>query len=541
MLDEALELELDEIERELHVAAYEVHSPRLYAEAAATALAVEEDLKPSSEDDEAAVPPPRPMKLLDAASIIAGTAVGGSFLALPSVTAPIGYVPVALGLTGSWIFLVLSAIAFVEAAGLAAESRAREAAVASATDEDGGEGGTSIASVVRAAFGRKLGYITGVAFLLQMVAVTTVQVVKGAEILSQLLGIPYVAACLIPPHLAAWFAFGSRAEVVEGANTGLTAMLLGGFGFLALLTLSTVVRGAGSGGRLASTFARAEWGRLLPSGKTTWAVPVFVKLLAFGEAVPLVVERIVRSSKAAAGSSGAMKPSGNSASGKKKNEGRGNGSTTSDGPQNPLVRARSAILLGSSVPLLMTLTWAALSTALVDPTSGADPLVSLLSHSSKAVSVPVALISTGAIGTTLLGSFLAVGHFASDVICSKFGDDEGCTLNTMNIARAMTVLIPSLLACAGPGIYLPLLAFAGGFPTAVLYGVVPSLAALVLRKRLANDGGDAVATPELVPGGEATLVGVAALASGIVGACSVLAFKALGKAASAGATLAAGG
>mmetsp|Transcript_505 Transcript_505/g.756 ORF Transcript_505/g.756 Transcript_505/m.756 type:complete len:249 (+) Transcript_505:78-824(+) len=59
-----------------------------------------------------------PMKMSDAVSIIAGTAIGGGFLALPSVTNPIGYLPSVLGLVLIWSYLVLSSTAFVEAAGL---------------------------------------------------------------------------------------------------------------------------------------------------------------------------------------------------------------------------------------------------------------------------------------------------------------------------------------------------------------------------------------------------------------------------------------
>mmetsp|Transcript_40913 Transcript_40913/g.123352 ORF Transcript_40913/g.123352 Transcript_40913/m.123352 type:complete len:380 (-) Transcript_40913:87-1226(-) len=371
---------------------------------------------------------------------------------------------------------------------------------------------------------------------MQMVAVTTVQVVKGAEIISQLTGLPYAVACIVPPHLAAWFAFGSRPEVVEGANTGLTAMLLGGFGFLAFGTIIAYMAGATAG---TSPFQRAEWGRLLPGGGGTWAVPVFVKLLAFGEAVPLVVERLIRSHRPAA-ANGDDTASINDDPAKKD-------------PSNPLVQARSAILLGSSVPLLMTLSWAALSTILVDPTHP-NPLGCLLSHPSPAVAVPVALLSAGAIGTTLLGSFLAVGHFASDVLCAKFGDDDDgkgggesltCSINTMNLARWFTVLVPSLLACAGPGMYLPLLAFAGAYPTTILYGLVPSFSALVLRRRLMKikgqrgagvaagagvDAGAGIKTPRLVPGGDTTSAALASIAVGIVGACSTLAIRALRRA-----------
>ena len=42
------------------------------------------------------------MSTIDAVGIIAGTAIGGGFLALPAVTAPLGYLPSAFGLLAVW-------------------------------------------------------------------------------------------------------------------------------------------------------------------------------------------------------------------------------------------------------------------------------------------------------------------------------------------------------------------------------------------------------------------------------------------------------
>ena len=69
--------------------------------------------------------------------------------------------------------------------------------------------------------------------------------------------------------------------------------------------------------------------------------------------------------------------------------------------------------------------------------------------------------------------------------------------------------------------YLRLLAFSGGFPTVVLFGMLPALAALVLRRRL---GGKVTApTPPLVvPGGRVSLAVVALLSCAILATSLVL-------------------
>ena len=50
----------------------------------------------------------------DAVSIIAGTSIGGGFLALPYATSPAGFVPSVAGLTVSWVFLLGCGLAFAD-------------------------------------------------------------------------------------------------------------------------------------------------------------------------------------------------------------------------------------------------------------------------------------------------------------------------------------------------------------------------------------------------------------------------------------------
>ena len=72
------------------------------------------------------------MSLFDAVALVCGTAVGahpspnpnpnqvgGGFLAIPEVTAPLGVLPSAVGLSVTWLFLMMAGLAYVEAAGAA--------------------------------------------------------------------------------------------------------------------------------------------------------------------------------------------------------------------------------------------------------------------------------------------------------------------------------------------------------------------------------------------------------------------------------------
>ena len=480
-LEDALEIELLEMEAELDLA------------------------KPRDEQEEQ----PKQIKATDAASIIAGTAIGGGFLALPSVTSPLGYGPAALGLILAWTFLLLSATAFIEAAGLVADLRDMENANGVGGLPNGPviavaqEGATSVAIVIRYAFGKRAALVGGSLFIAQMLTVVTAQVVKGAELFSDCLGIPYILGCLVPTSLAGLFAFGSKPEVVERANTALTFMMVGGF---ATLIIGTIASGNNVGKAAGAIFSQADYGQLLPKSGGAWALPVFINMLCFGQSMPLVVERMVQGR------------SGENSNNEEEEDGE-----AIKGRAPSLLRARSATFLGAAVPLALTVTWAALSTALVKP-SISNPLAFLLSR-GPAIAIPVGLLATGAIGTTLLGSFLAMGHFASDIVCMKLGY---CSLSWMKICNAFTVGIPSILACVGPSLYLPLLSFSGAYPTTILHGLAPALAAIALRRRVRRAGvkyGAPGVTPQVVPGGDATLVGLAGTAIGLIGASTWLALR----------------
>lgn len=446
----------------------------------------------------------RPMKVTDASAIIAGTAIGGGFLALPSFTTPIGYLPTLLGLTLSYIFLVLSAIAFVEAAGLADDDNKTN------SSGDMTPGGTSVAFVIKQAFGKKWAVVAGLGFIAQILAVMTAQIVKGAEMLSHVTGMPYRVACVAPMAMISLFVHASKTETVEGFNTLLTTVMLAGFAAL-------ITSAFGRGNFLAGLFANPDWTRLLPNMKTPFAMPIFIKLLAFGEAMPFLVERMVfgqqRTSDLSSSSSSNTTTSQQIST---------QAVATKDQKTSAYRKIRKATIFGAGLPLVLAAIWAAISAALVDP-SNVNPIASLLSNYGRSISIPVLLLAYGAIGTTLLGGLLAMTHFANDVICSKLGSCSTSRRWSL-VANFLTLALPCTLACVGPSLYIPLLAFAGAYPTTILYGLAPPLASLTLRRRLKKHKVDEGAmTPRLVPGGDKTLFTLVCTAVGLVGASTVLA------------------
>lgn len=390
----------------------------------------------------------------DGIAIIAGTCIGGGFLALPTVTAPVGILPSTAALIGVWLFLVLTGISYAEACIRIANAPQAERAEAgdndAAADDDDDDSddadefldaGTSIVSVTSRTLGKGFSLFCSFAFATQMVAVITASVVKSGDILACLTGLPYVVGCLLSSVFVGLFTFGSPTRLVEQTNTWLAAGLVVGF---VLLVFSMVATMGGTGLSLAaeSVTRIANWRLLWPLSYDSWVIPVFLNLLCFGQSVPLVVERL-----------GAQRPN----------------------------SIRTAIVAGSAVPLIMCITWCALSATLVGAASSSDlsdPVLRMLTQRPE-VAFPVGSIAVGAIGTTLIASYLSMGQFLTDIICETTG---ACSLRDRDISCACSVALPALLACAGSGLYVPLLAFAGGFPTTLLYTVVPPLVLYLLRQ-----------------------------------------------------------
>jgi len=132
-------------------------------------------------------------------------------------------------------------------------------------------------------------------------------------------------------------------------------------------------------------------------------------------------------------------------------------------------------------------------------------------------SLPVSLLALGAIGTTLLASFLALGQFIDDALTNVKGQ---FTRRERNIASAIVVIVPSVLASAGPRLYMPLLAFSGAFPTTILYCLMPPLAAMVFHRRARDDSLE-LSNTALLPGGDLVRAALAVIAVGLVGTSAV--------------------
>lgn len=195
-----------------------------------------------------------------AAALVAGTAIGGGFLALPYTTAPLGFLPSSAGLAAC------AAVLLVQAAVLAD-------VIIDASVESGEP--ASLATVSRQAFGPAGARMVASLFAALMVTTLTAQFAKGGELLSARGG-PHRAAAttafaLCSGAVAAFTPTRSAAALSAVLTAGFVGCL--GASCTRALPLACWAR-----------LARADW-----SAAAAWrAAPTLLQLLVYSEAVPTI-------------------------------------------------------------------------------------------------------------------------------------------------------------------------------------------------------------------------------------------------------------
>ena len=158
-----------------------------------------------------------------AASLVAGTAIGGGFLALPYTTAPLGFLPSAAGLA------VCAALLLVQASVLAD-------VIIDASVESGEP--ASLATVSRQAFGPTGARMVASLFAALMVTTLTAQFAKGGELLSARSGPRRAAATAAFALCSGAVAAFTPTRSAAALNGVLTAGFVGCLGVLTCLQVA---------------------------------------------------------------------------------------------------------------------------------------------------------------------------------------------------------------------------------------------------------------------------------------------------------------
>ena len=279
--------------------------------------------------------------LFGAISLITGSTVGAGMLALPEVTAPAGFIPTAAGLCLTWVLLAAEALLMAEV-NLALLERAKP--------KDAGKIVT-LRQMAQKTLG-KSGKVVTVIYLLLSYCLLVAYLAKSSEVLDFFAGNalpPPVAAGMLCIGTAALFLVGGP-SVADRMNQGFTS---------ALFVLFAIILGTG--------VTHTDIPTALATGHASWpslgpAVPIIFLSLVYHDLVPVICTYL--------------------------------------GGNRQLVR--TALLVGSLVPLGMFLSWEAVALALVP----SDLVSSFLASSSPSAATAgvvvqeVGLSLSSAIATT---------------------------------------------------------------------------------------------------------------------------------------------
>ena len=312
--------------------------------------------------------------------------------------------------------------------------------------------GASVASVAKARLGRTCEAAVRALFLVLMGTTLVSQLAKAGALLAPFVGHSYAAGSCVGAVAMGCVSYGPKAP---RTNAALSA------GFAAALAALFV-----------AGFPAAQWSRLGRASYPAAAalLPTALQLLVFAEIVPTVCDLL----------------------------GRDPG------------RVRKAVVLGGALPFVLETAWSALGLALVpwDAAAGtlrSDPVnVLLAGGAGGTVAASLAALAACAIGTTVIGTLLAVDHLAQDTPFFR---------SRKWLARGLSVGAPLLVALAGPGVYFSAIDWAGSYPVALLWCVFPPVTLLKQRRegRRRGSGSPRLAGPDGIVGALGAL-GVAFLA-----------------------------
>eukprot|EP00547_Thalassionema_nitzschioides_P009724 CAMPEP_0194225498 /NCGR_PEP_ID=MMETSP0156-20130528/39712_1 /TAXON_ID=33649 /ORGANISM="Thalassionema nitzschioides, Strain L26-B" /LENGTH=510 /DNA_ID=CAMNT_0038957453 /DNA_START=87 /DNA_END=1620 /DNA_ORIENTATION=+ len=417
---------------------------------------------------------PSSMKVLKASMLIAGTTVGGGFLALPqTVVFPLGSFRVtAISLLGVWIYFLSQSFVlvdcFVEYHKISA-NRMNQTTI-------------GIPLLANHTLGSK-GYFSATSLLVVLTEATLVsQISRAGSLLADnavsFFGIRadrmlnYRVGCVIATVIGACISFGGReskqvdtksdpefpnlggnnlddSRKVTGSLTADVNAILTGIFLISAFTLFQA-------GRL-----EADWSRCLASSSSARplilsivrAIPTILQLLAYGEILPNVCSML----------------------------------------QYHRNTIRIAVIIGSAIPLILLSGWGALGLALVSTNAamhGAhDPVNVLIANGGGPIRTRLLVLAASAIGTTILGSYLALESAYDDVIFKeKSVENTSVSSPGQYWLKVVAIVFPPLMISAiSPSVFLQAIDFAGSYPVLLLWGVLPPLMALRMRMKGPED------------------------------------------------------
>lgn len=412
-----------------------------------------------------------------ASLLFAGTAVGAGMIALPAETVGAGFVPSVFGLILCWAFTFVTSLVTLEASWLASSEP---------NDGEGG-GGAGFLSISRKALGVPGEILTATLFWFLLTAIIVAYTAEGGQLITQFW--KEVAGADVAPTIGSLiFAafFGSLATYgtsrVDAINRIFVIGLITTFVGLVGVVLPKVD---------GSMLNQSDWGMVYPS-------VISIGILSFGaqNVVPTLLQYL---------------------------------------NYDP-VKTRQSILLGSLLPLMLYTVWEAVFLGVVDASDvevSNMEVVSLLGQvGGTIVTDLVEVFSLCAIGSSMAGASVSLVDFFQDalnILSRNERSDDSQILpaleqeslpaarQTRLLAAALALGPPVILAYTFPDIFLMALEEAGLLGGVSLYGIIPAVSILSLRRSSSLGGTDLKQTmPGRLGGGDISLVALVAVSSALV-------------------------
>ncbi|CAL1403451.1 unnamed protein product [Linum trigynum] len=306
-----------------------------------------------------------------------------------------------------------------------------------------GSGGVSLVSMAKRTLGTAGVQIACWSYIFIHYALLVAYVARSSDIITNFLGIPlWESAALFSLGLGSICYFGSQ-RVIGAVNGSLVVGII--ISFTGLVVVAS---------------ANLHWDALLKANfeAVPMSIPIIALSFVYQNVVPVICTNL----------------------------------------EGNLSKVRTAIVLGTAIPLGLFLVWNAviLGSLVSQETSNmvTDPLQQLRS-TNGGVGAIVEVFSLLAIATSYIGFVLGLADFLSDLLELPTGKNSA-------LPYILTLFPPLVLSLLDPEIFFKALDFAGTYGVLVLFGILP--AAMAWSDRYSSTS-LSMKLPELVPGGKVTL------------------------------------
>ncbi|KAK4275785.1 hypothetical protein QN277_018810 [Acacia crassicarpa] len=308
-----------------------------------------------------------------------------------------------------------------------------------------GSGGVSLVSMARRTLGTAGVQIASWSYIFIHYALLVAYVARSTDILTNYLGVPSWESAALFSLVFGGICFSGSQRFIGAVNGILVFGLIGSFAAL-----------------VAVASGELHWDALLKANfqAAPMSIPIIALSFVYQNVVPVLCTNL----------------------------------------EGDLSKVRSAVVIGTGIPLALFLVWNAVILGTIGNTdTGVDALEQL--RSSNGIIGPIVeAFSLLATATSYIGFVLGLTDFLADLLQLPAGQNRP-------LPYILALVPPLLLSLSDPEIFFKALDFAGTYGVLVLFGIIPAAMSWSDRySTLKSSSSPPMKLPDLVPGGKITLL-----------------------------------